>query len=486
MFHTDGSFRDPSGFLFVEAGVLYRQINQSYREHYDRLVASGLFEALRRDGLLLSHQEESLSLARGIEAYRIIRPEPVAFISYPYEWCFGQLKDAALLTLEVQRRALEHDLILKDASAYNVQFVRGRPVLIDTLSFEVYREGVPWVAYRQFCQHFLAPLALMAYRDVGLSQLLRIHIDGVPLELASLLLPRRTRWRLSLSLHLHMHARMQRKYSDRPEEAQSGRRRMGRQALVNFIENLRQTVAALQWAPRGTTWGEYYQGDSYDPAGLEDKRARVEDFIRKCAPATVWDLGANTGLHSRIASGQGADVVAWDVDPAAVELNYRQVVRDRETRLLPLVCDLTNPSPALGWANEERMSMRDRGPVDLLMALALVHHLAIANNVPLRRIARLFSEMGRFLIIEFIPREDPKVRHLLASREDVFTEYDRRGFESAFSEYYETLEAQAIRGSSRVLYLMRRRPEDPAREGGRESARKQEASPVEALRPGAS
>jgi hypothetical protein len=462
MLHTDGSFRDPCGFLFQEAGVLYRQINQRYRPHYERLRESGLYEDLTQRGLLLPHDEEGVARARTDDAFTVIRPRLLPFVSYPYEWCFGQLRDAALATLEIQRRSLERGLTLKDASAYNMQFVEGRPVLIDTLSFEIRPEGAPWVAYRQFCQHFLAPLALMSYRDVSLGSLLRLHIDGVPLELASKLLPARSRLRLSLQLHIHAHAKMQKKYADRPEAAGAGRRRMTQRALINFIESLRQSVEGLQWKPAGTTWSEYYQGDSYDETGLDHKKELVEAFLRECRPTTVWDMGANTGLYSRIASGLSAFTVAWDVDPGAVELNYHQMVRERETLLLPLVCDLTNPSPALGWAHEERMSMGQRGPADTVLALALVHHLAIANNVPLDRIARFFSVLGKHLIVEFIPRDDPKVQRLLASRDDVFPDYKQAGFESAFSTCFEILTVQPIRQSARLLYLMRAKEETGA------------------------
>jgi len=186
------SFRDPSGFVFWQDGAIYRQINTIYKEDYDRLMTSGLHKALVEEGLIVSHEEVALQSAAPQVAYKVIRPDQVPFISYPYEWSFSQLKGAALATLRIQRKALDFGMSLKDCSAYNMQFMKGKPVFIDTLSFEKYQEGSPWVAYRQFCQHFLAPLALMSHRDSRLGQLLRIHLDGVPLDLASKLLPRRT------------------------------------------------------------------------------------------------------------------------------------------------------------------------------------------------------------------------------------------------------------------------------------------------------
>ena len=208
------SFRDPGGFLFVEGGVLYRQVNSVYKDDYDLLLRSGLYKTLTDAGLLVSHEEVSTDPPDPRIAYKIIRPEPIPFISYPYEWCFSQLKDAALATLEIQRQALAHGLSLKDASAYNVQFLDGKPVLIDTLSFEKLRLK-PWVAYRQFCQHFLGPLLLMGLKDSRLGQLSRIFLDGVPLDLTSRLLPRRTRLRPGILMHIHLHAASQKHFASK-------------------------------------------------------------------------------------------------------------------------------------------------------------------------------------------------------------------------------------------------------------------------------
>src|SRR5215216_6396727 len=223
------SFRDPSGFLFARDGVLYRQVNRKYEQEYTRLMESGLYDKLVKAGLLVSHVEVDHAPAEAALAYKIIQPERVPFISYPYEWSFGQLKDAALATLSIQRRALKVGMSLKDASAYNIQFVRGKATLIDTLSFEIYKEGQPWVAYRQFCQHFLAPLALMATRDIRLNQLLRVYIDGIPLDLASELLPGKTRLNFGLLTHVHLHASAQKRYSGADVKSQGGS--MSKQAM---------------------------------------------------------------------------------------------------------------------------------------------------------------------------------------------------------------------------------------------------------------
>src|SRR5919109_2075597 len=396
------SFRDPSGFLFSRGGILYRQVNQHYEKEYAQLMESGLYEKLVRARLLVPHVEVDETPAEPELAYKIIQPEPVPFISYPYEWSFSQLKDAALATLSIQRRALKVGMSLKDASAYNIQFVRGKPTLIDTLSFEIYKEGQPWVAYRQFCQHFLAPLALMALRDVRLSQLLRVYIDGLPLNLASELLPAKTRFNFGLLTHVHLHAGAQKRYAD--AEVKSRAATMSKQAMTGLIDSLDSTVRKLDWKPGGTEWGNYYDMSNYSDAAFEHKKQLVREWSAKVKPSLIWDLGANNGTFSRVAGEGGAFVVSSDIDPAAVEQNYRQMKGEKTENILPLLLDLTNPSPAIGWGNEERDSFRARGPADLVLALALIHHLAISNNVPLPQLAAFFAESGQWLVIEFVPK----------------------------------------------------------------------------------
>jgi hypothetical protein len=454
------SFRDPSGFLFLHQGRLYRQINQIYREHYQHLMDSGLYDELVESHLLIPHLEVDFEAADPRRAYKIIQPEPIKFISYPYEWCFSQLKDAAVTTLAVQKKALKHGLSLKDCSAYNIQFHNGQPLLMDTLSFELYREGEPWVAYRQFCQHFLAPLALMAYRDIRLSSLMRTHIDGIPLDLASKLLPRRTWFSFGLLSHIHLHAASQRHYADKTVDTSTVRRRMSQTAFSGLIDSLERLVRRLHLRVQKTEWEAYYQKErSYTPDGLDHKLALVDAHIDRVQPQILWDLGGNVGLFSRLASDRGIETISFDVDHNAVEHNYLASKEEGATYLLPLVMDLTNPSPNLGWHHDERISLVDRVSPDAVLALALVHHLAISNNVPLDRLVGFFAVLSPWLVIELVPKSDPQVGRLLATREDIFPDYTQEGFERAFRERYTIEETAQIKDSERILYLMRRREE---------------------------
>jgi hypothetical protein len=449
------SFRDPSGFLFTEDGLLYRQVNQAYRDSYDHLIGSGLYDALADSGSLIRHEEVGLELARTNEAYQVLEPEIVPFVSYPYEWCFSQLQDAALLTLDVQKKALDFGMTLKDASAYNVQFVGGKPILIDTLSFDTYNEGQPWAAYRQFCQHFLAPLALMSYTDVRLGQLSRLHIDGVPLNLASSLLPFRTRLSFALLSHIHLHARSQKHFAERRVDVKS--RKMSRLSLLGLLDNLESAVKKLKWQPLGTLWSDYEEEESYSADALAQKRQLVAGFLDRVQPKVVWDLGANVGLFSRLASDRGILTISFDADPGCVERNYLESRHKGETNILPLLIDLTNPSPAIGWQHEERMSLVERGPADLVLCLALIHHLAISNNLPLPMIADFLASICSSLILEFVPKADHRVQRLLSTREDIFTGYTQEAFERTFGQRFEIQASEQLRGSERVLYLMARR-----------------------------
>ena len=448
-----GSFRDPSGFIFIEKGNLYRQINYSYRSDYDLLMSSGLYETLTEEGSLISHEEISFDSSKNRDAYKVIKPAFIPFISYSYEWSFSQLKDAALLTLAIQKRALKVGLSLKDASAYNVQFLNGKPVMIDTLSFAQHINGEPWIAYKQFCQHFLAPLALMSYRDIRLSSLLKTYIDGIPLDLAANLLPFRSYFKYSLLSHIYLHAKSQRVFADKVIKKENPSFSLN--AMYGLIDSLESAIRNLKWKPEGTEWYDYYSDTNYSESGHKHKKELVSKYIQLSKPKTVWDLGANDGIFSRLASDESVFTLSIDSDPAAVENNYLNVRKQSETKILPLLIDLTNPSPAIGWKNDERSSILERGPADTAMALALIHHLAISNNLPLGKTAELFSKICNYLIIEFVPKNDSQVQKLLASREDIFQDYDQTEFERVYAEYFTILNSDKIIDSERTIYLMK-------------------------------
>lgn len=455
--NISGSFRDPSGFLFSINNQLYRQVNNVYREHYDMLINSGLYDELSKEKLLITHQEikpESLNINLNKELYKIIKPEKINFTSYPYEWCFSQLKDAALITLKIQKIALKYKMILKDASAYNIQFYKGKPIFIDTLSFEKYEEGTPWVAYRQFCQHFLAPLLLMSYKDIRLNQLLKVYIDGIPLDLASSLLPFKTRFSLSTLTHIHFHSKSQKHFEEK--NVDGNKYKVSMNGLLGIIDSLETKIQKLTPKSDATEWGDYYNDTNYTDNSLEYKKTIVEEFIKKANPSSVWDLGANNGYFTRIASNNNIDSIAFDIDPIAVEKNYIQSKQNNETCILPLLMDLSNPSPGIGWAHDERNSFMKRGLADLVMSLALIHHITISNNISFNMFADFLSKICKYLIMEFVPKTDSQVSRLLRTRKDTFESYDKQNFEQSFSKYFDIIEKINVIKSERIIYLLKK------------------------------
>lgn len=447
-----GSFRDPAGRVYLQNGIPHRRIHPAGRESYDRLMHSGLYDSLVRDGLLIRHEDLG-PLRDQPGAITVIRPEQVPMISYPYEWCCSQLRDAALLTLQVQRRALEFGMWLKDASAYNVQFVAGRPVLIDTLSLEPYTPR-PWGAYRQFCQHFYAPMLLAARVDLRLVRMQQLFVDGVPIGLVSSLLPRSSWLCAGPLLHFHLHALGERRWATRDDTVRGVDHRSSPRAALALTDSLERAIEGVRWSSR-SNWRSYYDDQaSYSPQSFAHKVNVVTGWLERIRPPRLWDLGANTGYFSKLAARQGALTVALDADPASVEALCQETRTGNAGELLPLVYDLTNPSPAIGWANGERMTLEERGPADMVVALALVHHVSIANNVPLKTFADYLARLGRRAIVEFVPKADPMAKRMLTAREDVFEDYTGDRFEQAFAARFVLDERVALAGSNRVIYLM--------------------------------
>ena len=446
------SFRDPSGFLFEKNGELFRQVNHSYKNQYDQLMNSGLYEKLLEENFLLPHKEIDMDSPKSDLCYKIIKPQKIPFISYPYEWSFSQLKDAALCTLEIQKIAMDFGMTLKDGTSYNIQFYNGKPILIDSLSFEIYEDGDVWRPYQQFCQHFLAPLSLMTHQDIRCNRLLSIFLNGLPLDFTSKLLPFSTKTSFGLMSHIHLHAKSQKKHeSDREMKKPT----MKKLSLIGLIDNLHTTVEKFSWSPKDTEWGNYYSDTNYSDSAFSQKREILSNFLEKYQPREIWDLGGNDGTFSRLASDKEIPTISFDIDPAAIEKSYLKLKETKEKNILPLVLDITNPSPGIGWENNERKSFISRGPTDSVFALALIHHLAISNNLPLEKISSFFSKICNNLVIEFVPKSDSQVQRLLSTRIDIYENYSQDNFEKTFSKDFELIENFSINESERTIYIMK-------------------------------
>lgn len=434
-----GSFRDPSGSVFYENGEVFRLVNEAYLTHYQQLMSSGLYKRLVEKKLLISHTEVS-------NTPLVLKPERIPFISYPHEWSFSQLKEAALATLEIQTIAAEYGMHLKDASAYNIQFYQGKAVLIDTLSLEIKTDSIPWIAYRQFCQHFLGPLAVQAYVDWRLKNLSLAHIDGPPLDLIVRLLPLARLLRPSLLIHLLLHSKFQNKTN---HKSPTGTARPSKTATQALTSSLKSAVSGIKWEFPKTVWQDYQDDNSCSTQAFHHKELIIKEYLSLAKPEIVWDLGANVGHFSQIARGFAKEVISLDGDPVCIDRLF-----NKKTSILPLLMDLSTPTPSFGWGENERKSLAERGPADLLMALALIHHLRISGGIPFIRIAEYFSKICHHLVVEFIPSNDKKIIQMNPGNRINSDTYNEDSFKKEFSNYFGIKQRNQITDSGRVLFLM--------------------------------
>jgi len=447
------SFRDPSGYIFYKNNILYRAINRNFKEVFDKFINSDLYLKLVEENLIIRHTEIDMQLDDQ-EIYKVIQPEFINFISYPYEWSFSQLKDAALLTLKIQLLALQYGFILRDASAFNIQFYKGKPILIDTLSLGIYQNGSLWDGYGQFCRHFLAPLALMSLTDTRLLLLSRYYLDGVPIDLTAKLLPFAS-WRyLHLIFHLRIHAWLGK--PTRKVNKSKIQKTLNKKSLISLIESLEKAIRSLPMPAQKTIWSDYYSVTNYTHKAFMAKQKIVLDLLSEInpTPRTAWDIGGNDGTFARLLSSHGIQVTVFDNDHPSIDRLYKEIKKQQLPNIFPLIMDLQNPSPALGWMHKERFSWLERGPVDLVLALALIHHLRIGNNLPFSHIAEFFSKMSHWLIVEYIPKNDSQVQRLLKNRNDIFIDYTQDIFEKSFRKKFKIHKQINIPQSGRVLYLM--------------------------------
>ncbi len=443
------SFKDKSSTVFIKNGEIYRNIYHSYKANYNKLIQSGLYDYLIKKNLIIPYEEISNN---DNNIYKVIKPQKV-FVTYPWEWCFSQLKDAAIATLNIQLYALKFGMTLKDANCYNIQFKDNKPLLIDTTSFEIYKENEPWTAYKQFCENFLSTLALMAYTDIRLNKLLVTNINGIPLDLAAKLLPKKAFFNLDLFFHIKLHSKLQDKYADNKNKKVNIK--INKQAQINLVQSLLNCVKKLELKNFKTEWNEYYNFTNYEKESFEHKKEIVTSYKDKINPENVWDFGANTGIFTRLFFSCKGEILALDIDALAVENNYLLAKKGNETNIRPLVFDLVNPSPSIGWNNEERTNLlvRSNKP-DLVMALALIHHLRITYNIPFYKMRDYFAEISRNLIIEFVDKKDSQIQKMLMNREDVFDDYDMNTFETVFGEKYSILDKTPVKNTDRCMYLM--------------------------------
>lgn len=458
MIRHSASFRDPAGYVFKKNGEIFRAIDSSFSSDWEAIVGSGFFDDREvADSVVPFSEVEPID-----GAWKTVQAEVVPFVSYPYEWCFSQLRDAGLLTLMLLEKALDYGLVMKDASAYNVLFDGRRPVFIDLLSFQRRVPDTPWVAYRQFCMHFLAPLSLTALVDVRLGSLSKQWVGGIPLDLACKPLPFRAWTKLGLLWHLFLHAKMELKHGGAEASARKAKKIKVRDDAIRHIAgNLRSVISRLRLPKRETEWSDYYHDTNYTESAAVFKA----EFVKRTASSVgagelAVDLGANTGKYSKILAAHFRTVVAADVDPLAVERHYLHLKANGPDNILPLVIDLANPSPSIGWECSERDSFMARTSADLATALALIHHITFTMEIPLERSAHFFAELVRqdgLLLLEFVPMQDSQMKRLLAIRDVAHVDYSIEVLRTCYSKHFIEVEWAAIPESERSLHVFKRK-----------------------------
>jgi len=474
--------------MFQASGIYYRQVNRSYAADYTLFIQSGLYTSLQEYGLLIPHREIPENLTGTPDWFMTLLPEQIPLITYPYEWCPAQLKDAALLTLKIMRVSLDQGMILKDATPFNIQFQSGKPVFIDTLSFERYDASMPWVAYRQFCECFLYPLLLHHYQQAGTAWILSAYPEGIPATLTRKLLPYKSRFKLSTWLHVTLPARLG--HGRAPGISQSSSRRssptsnhsagftpdgaagqpgrgkstpFSKARLERLIAHLESIISGLKVSTAASSeWSGYYNHSISSKAYLEGKEEYFKEIIRDIPFENALDLGANDGHFSKILAEKKIPVLSVDSDWLCIQHLYESTRDGAFSNILPLCIDIADPTPARGVANNERNSFTARAASDLVLALALIHHLVLGRNIPLPKIASFFALLTRnHLIAEFVPLSDERSQQLVSNKDRYHAPYDQEAFESHFSQYFTIERKITLPGSGRILYRMKKTPHQP-------------------------
>jgi ribosomal protein L11 methylase PrmA len=452
------SYRDPAGHVHLIDGRVYRSILPPGAANYRAARDSGFLEAATRAGRLIEGREVDRSVLATEEpgAETVIEHPRLAFISYPYCWSFFGLRAAALLTLDLHVDALAYGLTLSDASAYNIQFNGPRPLFIDYLSLIRYEEGQVWMGYRQFCEQFLNPLLLTAKTGVSFQPWYRGSLEGIPSGDLAALLPFTSKLHPLVALHTVVQGRMQRSVSARQtKKAQSVR--LSKTALLNNLRSMRGLVAGLKPPPsQNTPWQDYERSAQYTP----DERAAKARFVASAVSAsgarTVWDLGCNSGEYSEISLGSGAElVIGLEPDVGALNAAFQRA-EARRLNFLPLSIDLTNPSPSAGWMQRERLGLVERANADLVLCLALLHHLVIGRNLPLNEVLGWLVSLAPFGVVEFVPKSDPMAQQLLTWKPTIAPDYERDTVRQVLGSMARITREEVVTASGRTLFAFTR------------------------------
>jgi len=453
-----GSFRDRHSRVFYRSGTVFRGLSEEALTDWNTLSSTRFFPRLMAEGKLVRTEQaapaELLNPMIAGEWAAVLTHQTIPFISYPYEWSFCMLKDAALLHLELLDAALAEDMILKDASAYNVQWIGTSPTFIDIPSFETLIPGTPWVGYRQFCQLFLYPLLLQAYKDVPFQPWLRGSLEGIEPEHCNNFISTRDLLRPGVLTHVYLQAKFQRTYSKTKRKVKSDLMAAGftKNLIQTNLKRLEKLINTLTWTRSKSQWSDYADEHGYGDADHEMKQTFVREVAMSRPWGLVWDLGCNTGMFSRIVAEHARYVVAMDADHLAIERFYNALKTERNRTILPLINNIADASPNLGWRGLERKSLTERGRPELTLCLALIHHIVLSANIPLKEFTDWLASLGTNLIIEFVTKQDPMVEVLLRNKADQYADYEVGYFEECLAESFAVSRRLPLRSGTRILY----------------------------------
>ncbi|MCH7971968.1 MAG: class I SAM-dependent methyltransferase [Chloroflexi bacterium] len=449
---TASSLRDPWGFMVEDdRGTLLRQINPPLANSSRKFFDSKLYSSMVAQHQLVEHKYRSSEFADETTS-AVFEPRRLPVVTYPYEWPFSLLKKAALLTLDIQISAVDAGFTLRDGTAFNVLFEGLQPIFIDFGSFDVRTDDKPWVGYKQFCEHFLAPLSLAARYRLPVQQFNSGNMDGFPLGVASSIMPMRSWLNWGLLWHLHLHAKSIRRNSKR-KRLDSETKSVSMRGLKGVLTSLRNTVRSLDYPIEKSDWATYYRDNSYSDRTMSHKEELIDQWLASGPKSDlIVDLGGNAGRFSEIASRYANNVVLVDSDHDSVELAAREFDKRGLANIYTVVLDLTDSSNGRGWEGHERSTFYSRIKPQKSLALALIHHLVIGAGIPMERVASHFREITPSLLIEFVPPGDPMVDLLIANKSGQHHEYSVTKFEQAFAEHYSLNKKQDLADSGRVLY----------------------------------
>ncbi len=452
-----GSFRDPLSRVFISGDDVIRGFSAMGKTDIDAVWSKKFIrEALASGDLIPSDFVEPGSAGLGTEWVAAMRHPRLPFISYPYEWSFNMLKDAALAQLRLTRAALADGVGVKDATPYNVQFVGSQPVFIDAGSFEVRKSSDPWYGYKQFCEMFLYPLMLQSYLGVQFQPFLRGAVNGVSPDTMRKLLPMKLfRPRKGRLIHVVLHAAAQNKFADTKVDVkkQSARAGMSSAVLDATLRKLEKLVGELSLHDKQSTWSDYSERAHYIESSLDEKERFVRDAVASSPRRQVWDIGCNDGRFSRIASAHSDHVVAMDADPLVVDRLYQSLRNEKNTSILPLYVDLSDSGGGIGWRGVERPGVFDRGNPDVVLFLAVIHHVAITFNIPVAAQLDLLRDLTPEIVIEFPHADDPMVKRLLLNkREGIHSDFTLPEFERLLNERFDVRSKMLLSSGTRTIF----------------------------------